>query len=94
MTTKPKMPPLPEPDMVLFDPRLMSSVSGYTQEKVHAREKQWAERVVELERVLDVAREALSKYTSPGELGGRIPIESAAIATIDAARSKEGQHHD
>lgn len=58
-----------------------------------------AMRVEELERVLDAAREALKtcEWYDDGGMGGPTYDSdkvSDAIATIDASRSKEGQHHD
>lgn len=79
MTTEPKMPTLPEwskrDDLGGLAP---SEIRAF----ITARDQQWAERVAELERVLDVAREALERCESVQA--------DAAIATIDAARSKEG----
>ena len=63
-----------------------------------------AMRVEELERVLSVARDALVAASdlyrtgliyASDELIESVPrLRDEAISTIDAARSKEGQHHE
>ena len=76
MTTEPKMPPLPECEDLWYDCQ-----GWYSVKRMKALEKQWAERVAELERVLGVARDAL---------GGSFEEVEEALTAIDAARSKEG----
>ena len=68
-----------------------ATISGNTRFKM-AEEKLASERekTAELERVLDVARDALTLFATPNWAGSGVNEVNAAIATIDAARSKEG----
>jgi len=60
-------------------------------EAVQRANERLAKKIAELERVLGVARDDIVLLSRLANIdhGPR-----ASIATIDAARSKEGQHHD